>query len=228
MKSSRWVCQFTKHLFHLKLKSVLRLQKLRRLVPVQLIRLLVMCLLVLQVTGHCVVLRTVLTKISLVPDDDKLPPLLLAVGEKGKDPLVEEHPSHGGFLFFLPTFQKLIDQILPDHPFLFGVLVHKVEIPWAKVFPICLMLRLGAEYGAYPTPVVSFRHRKPLFGEIGPTIMNLLVVEYLAGSGAHLFPQKYLNELDNGLIPVIHAGMSDPTSLPLKMELIFFIIEHLV
>ncbi|XP_065518271.1 zinc finger FYVE domain-containing protein 16 [Lathamus discolor] len=228
----------------------------------------------------CGVENCVRKEISLVPDDDKLPPLLLAVGEKGKDPLVDEHPSrqkitlllveggpnpltfilnanlllnvklityssekcwyfstnglhglgqaeivillqclpdeeifpceilklfidiykdamkgrlirnmenitftenffsnkeHGGFLFFSPTFQKLNDQILPDHPFLFGVLIHKLEIPWAKVFPIRLMLRLGAEYGAYPTPVVSFRHRKPLFGEVGHTIMNLLV-----------------------------------------------------
>ncbi|XP_030367348.1 zinc finger FYVE domain-containing protein 16 isoform X3 [Strigops habroptila] len=228
----------------------------------------------------CGVENCVRKEISLVPDGDKLPPLLLAVGEKGKDPLVEEHPSrqkitlllveggrnlltfilnanllvnvklityssekcwyfstnglhglgqaeivillqclpdeeifpceilklfidiykdamkgrlirnmenitftenffsnkeHGGFLFVSPTFQKLDDQILPDHPFLFGVLIHKLEIPWAKVFPIRLMLRLGAEYGAYPTSVVSFRHRKPLFGEIGHTIMNLLV-----------------------------------------------------
>ncbi|NXA22009.1 ZFY16 protein, partial [Ibidorhyncha struthersii] len=228
----------------------------------------------------CGVENCVRREISLVPDADKLPPLLLAVGEKGKDPLVEEHPSHqqvtlllveggpspltfilnanllvnvklityssekcwyfstnglhglgqaeivillqcltdeeifpseifklfidiykdamkgmlirnmenitftenflgskehGGFLFVSPIFQKLDDQILPDNPFLCGILIHKMEIPWAKVFPIRLMLRLGAEYGVYPTPVVSFRHRKPLFGEIGHTIMNLLV-----------------------------------------------------
>ncbi|NXF40006.1 ZFY16 protein, partial [Nyctibius bracteatus] len=228
----------------------------------------------------CGVENTVRKEISLVPDDGKLPPLLLAVGEKGKDPLVEEHPSHqqvtlllveggpnpltfilnanllvniklitytsekcwyfstnglhglgqaeivillqclpdeeifpseifklfigfykdavkgmfirnmenitftenflgnkehGGFLFVSSTFQKLDDHILPDNPFLCGILIHKLEIPWVKVFPIRLMLRLGAEYGAYPTPVVSFRHRKPLFGEIGHTIMNLLV-----------------------------------------------------
>nr|XP_013812437.1 PREDICTED: zinc finger FYVE domain-containing protein 16-like [Apteryx mantelli mantelli] len=219
-------------------------------------------------------------EVSLVPDGDKLPPLLLAAGENGKDPLVEEHPSHqqvtlllaeggpnpltfilnanflvnvklisyssekcwyfstnglhslgqaeiiillqclpneetfpnetlklfvdiykdvmkgrlirnmenftftenflgnkdnGGFLFVSPTFQKLDDLLLPDNPFLCGILIHKLEIPWAKVFPIRLMLRLGAEYGVYPTPVVSFRDRKPLFGEIGHTIMNLLV-----------------------------------------------------
>ncbi|NXL53732.1 ZFY16 protein, partial [Podilymbus podiceps] len=228
----------------------------------------------------CGVENSVRKEISLIPDGDKLPPLLRAMGEKGKDPLVEEHPSrqqvtlllveggpnpltfilnanllvnvklityssekcwyfstnglhglgqaeivillqclpdeeifpseifklfidiykdaikgmlirnmenitftenflsnkeHGGFLFVSPTFQKLDDLILPDNPFLCGILIHKLEIPWAKVFPIRLMLRLGAEYGTYPSPVVSFRHRKPLFGEIGHTIMNLLV-----------------------------------------------------
>ncbi|KFO75713.1 Zinc finger FYVE domain-containing protein 16, partial [Cuculus canorus] len=53
------------------------------------------------------------------------------------------------------------------------------------------------------------------------------MVEYIAGSGGHLLPQNYLNELDGALIPVIHGGMLAPTSLPLRMELIFFIIEHL-
>ncbi|KFQ19802.1 Zinc finger FYVE domain-containing protein 16, partial [Merops nubicus] len=42
----------------------------------------------------CGVENCVRTEISLVPDGDKLPPLLLAVGESGKDPIVEEHPSH--------------------------------------------------------------------------------------------------------------------------------------
>uniref|UniRef100_G1N4C5 Zinc finger FYVE domain-containing protein n=1 Tax=Meleagris gallopavo TaxID=9103 RepID=G1N4C5_MELGA len=228
----------------------------------------------------CGVENCVRKDVSLLPDDDKLPPFLLAMGEKGKDPLVEEHLSHqqvallfekgganpltfilnanllvnvklisyssekcwyfstnglhglgqseivvllqclpdektfpneifklfidiyknavkgklirnmenvtfsenflsnedhGGFLFVSPTYQKLDDLMLPDNPFLCGILIHKLEIPWAKVFPIRLMLRLGAEYGVYPTPLVSFRHRKPLFGEIGHTIMNLLV-----------------------------------------------------
>ncbi|XP_071436278.1 zinc finger FYVE domain-containing protein 16 isoform X2 [Pithys albifrons albifrons] len=228
----------------------------------------------------CGVEKCVRRDISLLPDGNELPPLLLALGDRGKDPVVEEHPSHqkvtsllgeggpapltfilnanllvnvrlmtcssercwcfctnglhglgqaeiiillqclpeedvfpreilklfldiykdamkgrfirnmenitftenflsskehGGFLFVSPIFQKLDAQILPDKPFLCGILIHKLEIPWAKVFPIRLMLRLGAEYGAYPTPVVSYRHRKPLFGEIGHTIMNLLV-----------------------------------------------------
>lgn len=83
--------------------------------------------------------------------------------------------DHGGFLFITPTFQKLDDLLLPSNPFLCGILIQKLEIPWAKVFPMRLMLRLGTEYKAYPAPLTSVRGRKPLFGEIGHTIMNLLV-----------------------------------------------------
>ncbi|XP_059744277.1 zinc finger FYVE domain-containing protein 16 isoform X4 [Bos taurus] len=83
--------------------------------------------------------------------------------------------DHGGFLFITPTFQKLDDLLLPSNPFLCGILIQKLEIPWAKVFPMRLMLRLGAEYKAYPAPLTSIRGRKPLFGDIGHTIMNLLV-----------------------------------------------------
>ncbi|XP_058584448.1 zinc finger FYVE domain-containing protein 16 isoform X1 [Neofelis nebulosa] len=83
--------------------------------------------------------------------------------------------DHGGFLFITPTFQKLDDLLLPSNPFLCGILIQKLEIPWAKVFPMRLMLRLGAEYKVYPAPLTSIRGRKPLFGEIGHTIMNLLV-----------------------------------------------------
>ncbi|KAF6128295.1 hypothetical protein HJG60_020626 [Phyllostomus discolor] len=83
--------------------------------------------------------------------------------------------DHGGFLFITPTFQNLDDLPLPSNPFLCGILIQKLEIPWAKVFPMRLMLRLGAEYKAYPAPLTSIRGRKPLFGEIGHTIMNLLV-----------------------------------------------------
>ncbi|KAF5895233.1 zinc finger FYVE domain-containing protein 9-like isoform X1, partial [Clarias magur] len=82
--------------------------------------------------------------------------------------------EHGGFLYITPTFQSLQDLLLPNPPFLFGILVQKWETPWAKVFPIRLMLRLGAEYRFYPCPLFSVRFRKPLFGETGHTIINLL------------------------------------------------------
>ncbi|XP_062843554.1 zinc finger FYVE domain-containing protein 9 [Trichomycterus rosablanca] len=82
--------------------------------------------------------------------------------------------EHGGFLYITPTFQSLQDLLLPNPPYLFGILLQKWETPWAKVFPIRLMLRLGAEYRLYPCPLFSVRFRKPLFGETGHTIINLL------------------------------------------------------
>ncbi|XP_056149966.1 zinc finger FYVE domain-containing protein 9 isoform X2 [Lampris incognitus] len=82
--------------------------------------------------------------------------------------------EHGGFLYISPSFQSLQDLLLPNPPYLFGILIQKWETPWAKVFPIRLMLRLGAEYRLYPCPLFSVRFRKPLFGETGHTIMNLL------------------------------------------------------
>ncbi|XP_035272214.1 zinc finger FYVE domain-containing protein 9-like isoform X1 [Anguilla anguilla] len=82
--------------------------------------------------------------------------------------------EHGGFLYISPTFQSLQDLLLPNPPYLFGILIQKWETPWAKVFPLRLLLRLGAEYRFYPCPLFSVRFRKPLFGETGHTIMNLL------------------------------------------------------
>ncbi|KAH9491704.1 Zinc finger FYVE domain-containing protein 9 [Bulinus truncatus] len=82
--------------------------------------------------------------------------------------------DHGGFLYLRPTFQCLSKLILPEPPYLFGILLQKWEVPWAKVFPIRLMLRLGAEYRYYPCPLVGVRNRKPVFFEIGHTIINLL------------------------------------------------------
>lgn len=83
--------------------------------------------------------------------------------------------DHGGMLYIRPTFQCLHNLPLPQPPFLFALLIHKWEAPWAKVFPLRLMLRLGAEFRYYPCPLVSTRNRKPVFSEIGHTIMNLLV-----------------------------------------------------
>ncbi|XP_781105.3 uncharacterized protein LOC575625 isoform X1 [Strongylocentrotus purpuratus] len=82
--------------------------------------------------------------------------------------------EHGGFLYIRPTFQCLQKLVLPDHPYLVAVLLQKWETPWAKVFPLRLLLRLGAEFRYYPCPLMSVRFRKPVFGEIGHTIMNLL------------------------------------------------------
>ena len=46
--------------------------------------------------------------------------------------------------------------------------------PTSQVFPLRLMLRLGAHEKYYPCPIVGERYRKPLYAEIGHTIINLL------------------------------------------------------
>ncbi|XP_047425926.1 zinc finger FYVE domain-containing protein 16 [Mugil cephalus] len=82
--------------------------------------------------------------------------------------------DHAGMLFFSPTCQPLEGLTLPPQPFLFGLLIQKLEVPWAKVFPLRLLLRLGAEYNVYPTPMISIRFRDSVYRETGHTIMNLL------------------------------------------------------
>ncbi|KAM6902735.1 zinc finger FYVE domain-containing protein 16 [Xenentodon cancila] len=82
--------------------------------------------------------------------------------------------DHAGVLFFSPTCQPLDGLALPPPPFLFGLLIQKLEVPWAKVFPLRLLLRLGAEYDVYPTTLTSIRFRESVYRETGHTIMNLL------------------------------------------------------
>ncbi|KYM98560.1 Zinc finger FYVE domain-containing protein 9 [Cyphomyrmex costatus] len=82
--------------------------------------------------------------------------------------------EHAGFLFIRQTLQCLQKIILPPAPFLIGLLVHRWETPWAKIFPLRLLLRLGAEYRYYPCPLVSVRFRNALYFEIGHTVMKVL------------------------------------------------------
>ncbi|XP_025424618.1 zinc finger FYVE domain-containing protein 9 [Sipha flava] len=83
--------------------------------------------------------------------------------------------NHGGFLFVRQTYQCMQKLRLPSPPYLFALLVHQYETPWAKMFPIRLMLRLGAEYRYYPCMLVSIRNRSSLYTEIGQTVIKLLV-----------------------------------------------------
>ncbi|KAK7895469.1 hypothetical protein WMY93_020794 [Mugilogobius chulae] len=82
--------------------------------------------------------------------------------------------DHAGMLFFSPSCQPLDGLSLPPEPFLFGLLIQKLEVPWAKVFPLRLLLRLGSEFEVYPTPLISVRFRDAVYRETGHTIMNLL------------------------------------------------------
>nr|XP_019937712.1 PREDICTED: zinc finger FYVE domain-containing protein 16-like [Paralichthys olivaceus]XP_019937713.1 PREDICTED: zinc finger FYVE domain-containing protein 16-like [Paralichthys olivaceus] len=82
--------------------------------------------------------------------------------------------DHAGMLFFSPSCQPLDGLTLPSQPFLFGLLIQKLEVPWAKVFPLRLLLRLGSKYSVYPTTLTSVRFRDSVYRETGHTIMNLL------------------------------------------------------
>ncbi|KAG8194458.1 hypothetical protein JTE90_011066 [Oedothorax gibbosus] len=106
--------------------------------------------------------------------------------------------DHRGFLFVRPTFQCLSKLTVPNTPYLVAILIHKWEVPWAKVFPIRLMLRLGAECRYYPCSLVSIRHRKPVYFEIGQTIMSVLAdlrnfqftIPVIAGLVVHMEEKK--------------------------------------
>ena len=77
--------------------------------------------------------------------------------------------------------------------------------------PLRLMLRLGAEFRYYPAPLVSVRGRKPVYGEIGHTIMNVLAdfknytyaLPTIRGLVIHMSPGR-----TNILIPKNRYGMS--------------------
>lgn len=82
--------------------------------------------------------------------------------------------EHGGFLFIRPTFQCMQNIIVPENQYLIGILIHRWEVPWAKILPLRLMLRLGALHRYYPSPHVSVRGRNSVYAEIAQTIINFL------------------------------------------------------
>lgn len=100
--------------------------------------------------------------------------------------------DYGGFIFIRPTFQCMLDIIHPDKPYLIGILIHRFEIPWAKIFPLRLMLRLGAQYRYYPCPHVSMCNRESVYAEIAQTIINFLAVRnYFFDKAMCLFINEY-------------------------------------
>ncbi|CAF0717729.1 unnamed protein product [Adineta steineri] len=64
--------------------------------------------------------------------------------------------------------------LFPDAPYLFGILIHRTELPTAQCFPVRLLLRLGYEYQSYPWPLFSIVNRNALFSDTQHTIMSLL------------------------------------------------------
>lgn len=65
--------------------------------------------------------------------------------------------ENSGFIFVRPTLQCFQNLQPPSPPFLVALLIHKWEIPWAKVFPLRLVLRLGYQYGG--KLIVYFDHK---------------------------------------------------------------------
>lgn len=140
----------------------------------------------------CVGQDEIVLLIEVLPDETRVPKdLLLFINqlrlEAMKGNIVSElgfliyqggnfldSREHAGFLFIRQTSQCLQKVILPPGPYLFGLLVHRWETPWAKVFPLRLVLRLGAEYRYYPCPLFSVRFRDALYFEIGHTVMKVL------------------------------------------------------
>lgn len=83
--------------------------------------------------------------------------------------------DHGGFLLLPHMGQCLDGLVLPRPPWLCAVLLQRMELPWARLLPLRLLLRLGAEFEAYPYPMVSVRGRRSVYSEIGHTIMTVLL-----------------------------------------------------
>ncbi len=66
--------------------------------------------------------------------------------------LLLDNRENAGFLYFRPNIfhyrllMKNIAHHLPNEPFLIGYLIHRWEIPFAKLFPLRLYLRLGEQF----------------------------------------------------------------------------------
>ncbi|CAB3980722.1 zinc finger FYVE domain-containing 9 isoform X2 [Paramuricea clavata] len=110
---------------------------------------------------------------------------------------------NAGFLYVKSSFQCLDNLLLPSGPHIFGILIQREEVSWVQLFPIRLILRLGAEYRYYPCPLWSVRDREPLYGEIGHTIMDLLAdfknfqytLPRVTGMHVHLEDKKVVIQL---------------------------------
>ena len=80
--------------------------------------------------------------------------------------------DHAGMLFFSASCQPLDGLTLPSQPFLFGLLIQKLEVPWAKVFPLRLLLRLGAKYSGVFIVAAAFA-------------LNIILVKFNVALSSH-------------------------------------------
>lgn len=91
-----------------------------------------------------------------------------------QDGLFGQRDSAGLLLVRHMGCQDISDYIIPDKPFLFALVLQRWEVPWSKVFPVRLLLRLGHKSGHYPYPLVSYKSRAPVYYEVGHTIISIL------------------------------------------------------
>lgn len=80
-----------------------------------------------------------------------------------------------GLLFFRPLKDHCLKNlVLPSENFLVALVLQRWEVPWSKVFPMRLLLRLGHKFNCYPYPIISIRVREPVYYEVGHTIISIL------------------------------------------------------
>lgn len=105
----------------------------------------------------------------------------ITLGTKG-DP--DFYLDFNAVLYVRASLQSTHNVILPDNvkscggqQVLFGLFVKHTEIPWAKLFPLRLLLRMGAEYRLYPWPLFNALDRKCLYSEfVDNSIIHFLAV----------------------------------------------------
>lgn len=91
-----------------------------------------------------------------------------------QDGLFENRDTAGLIFARLLETHCVKNLVLPDKPFLFAIILQRWEVPWSKVFPMRLLLRLGYKFDVYPYPIVSFKIREPVYYEVGHTIISIL------------------------------------------------------
>lgn len=81
-----------------------------------------------------------------------------------------------GLLFVRPLENHCMKNLVipTNRTFLIALVLQRWEVPWSKVFPMRLLLRLGHQFNVYPYPIISFRAREPVYYEVGHTIISIL------------------------------------------------------
>lgn len=103
---------------------------------------------------------------------------------------------------------------------------HLAVLASAGINSLALRISTQADMVVLPQPpnqyLLCFSARTNLFFPA-----SVAQVEYQAGCGGRLLPQRYMNELDGALIPVIHGGSASVPQTAMDMEFIFYITHSI-